>query len=136
MPSSTIPEETMKAWERPLRGSKLQTMGRIQGGMVDGATYSSARAVADALINSRPRGAGGGISKSNPADPVDMAQVEHKEAVEAMTEDMRLRDQRKDDRADARMDSGEIEVIIDGRRCRQVDGAWLDEQGNPCVGAA
>ena len=126
----------MKAWERPLSGSKLEKLGRVSGGMVNGTPYADARAVAHALINSRPRGSGGGISKSNPSDPVDMAQVEHKAAVEEMTEEMRPRNQRKADRADARMDSGEIEVIVDGRRCRQIDGAWLDEEGNPCVGAA
>ena len=133
----------MKAWERPLRGSKLQTMGRIQGGMVDGANYSSARAVADALINSRLRPAGEGIAKSNPADPADPAQVEHQQAVEEMTEEVRLRNQRKNDRADSsevRTDSGEVMIQVDGRFCQQdASGTWTDiSTGEECraVGAA
>ena len=34
-----------------------------------------------------------------------------------MTEEMRLRDQRKADRADARMDSGEVMIQVDGCFC-------------------
>ena len=129
----------MKAWERPLSGSKLEKLGRVSGGMVNGTPYADARAVADALINSRLRPAGEGLAKANPTDPVDMAQVEHREQVQAMTEHQKEMNRRKSDRADSsevRTDSGEIEVIVDGRRCRQIDGAWLDEEGNPCVGAA
>ena len=46
-----------------------------------------------------------------------MAQAEHQEQVQAMTEEMRLRDQRKADRADARMDSGEVMIQVDGCFC-------------------
>ena len=32
-----------------------------------------------------------------------------------------------------RFDSGEVEVLIDGRRCLEIDGAWRDaETGAPC----
>ena len=69
-----------------------------------------------------------------------MAQAEHQEQVQAMTEEMRLRDQRKADRADARMDSGEVMIQVDGRFCQQdASGTWRDNStGEECkaVGAA
>ncbi|MAF42279.1 MAG: hypothetical protein CL859_10615 [Cyanobium sp. ARS6] len=69
-----------------------------------------------------------------------MAQAEHQEQVQAMTEEMRLRDQRKADRADARMDSGEVMIQVDGRFCQQdASGTWRDiSTGEECkaVGAA
>lgn len=85
MPESVIPAETMNAWKSPLSGSKLEKLGRLSGGHVDGINYSSGREVADALINSRPQGAGGGISKANPeemARSADPAKLEFQAGVE------------------------------------------------------
>lgn len=40
---------------------------------------------------------------------------------------MRLRNQRKVNRADARMDSGEVMIQVDGRFCQQdASGTWRD----------
>jgi hypothetical protein len=34
---------------------------------------------------------------------------------------------------DSRLDAGEIELVIDGRRCLEIDGVWRDaETGAPC----
>lgn len=32
----------------------------------------------------------------------------------------------------SRLDAGEIEVIVDGVRCSQIDGAWVTAEGHPC----
>ena len=89
------------------------------------------------------RPAGEGIAKSNPADPVDMAQVEDMEQVQAMTEHKKEKNRRKADHADssdARMDSGEVMIQVDGRFCQQdASGTWRDiSTGEECraVGAA
>lgn len=31
-----------------------------------------------------------------------------------------------------RFDAGEVEVIVDGVRCTQIDGAWVTAEGQPC----
>jgi hypothetical protein len=31
-----------------------------------------------------------------------------------------------------RFDSGEIELLIDGRRCVEVEGQWMTAEGEPC----
>jgi hypothetical protein len=31
-----------------------------------------------------------------------------------------------------RFDAGEVELVIDGRRCFEMDGAWVTAEGEPC----
>ena len=97
MPESVITAATLNAWQRPLAGSKLERIGRIAGGTVNGQHFPTVREVADGILASKPNGFAG-ISKADPADGTagasDPAQQEVKEQIQEMTEEMHNRDKK------------------------------------------